>query len=135
MRIWFVPVSELDDRRLLGEHGELHVMANALIRGGGRWYNHPATKMFRGKIGALYRRHEEQVAEMVRRGFTGHKTPFPVEMVPPEQMDAYIEITEEMLETDRRDLAERRRLTQEHGGISWRKARQELPPDAGGRTR
>ncbi len=124
MRIWFVPVSELDDRHLLGEHVELHVMANALVRGGGGWYNHPATKIFRGKMGALYRRHEEQVAGMVRRGFTGHKTPFPVEMIPSQEMDACVEITDEMLETDRRDLAERHRLTQEHGGKSWRKARQ-----------
>jgi len=123
MRIWFVPVSELDDRHLLGEHVELHVMANALIRGGGRWYNHPATKMFAGKLGALYRRHEEQAAEMAKRGFSGHKSPFPVEMVPPEEMNTYIEVTEEMLEMDRRDLAERQRLSEEHGGISWRKAR------------
>jgi hypothetical protein len=123
MRIWFVPISELDDRHLLGEHLELHVMANAIIRGGGGWYNHPATNMFKGKLGALYRRHEEQVAEMIRRGFTGHKTPFPVEMIPPEEMDSEIEITEEMLEIDRRDLAERQRLTEEYGGISWRKAK------------
>ena len=113
MRIWFVPVEELDDRHLLGEHAELHVMANALIRGGGRWYNHPATRFFRGKLGALYRRHEEQVAEMRRRGWTGHSSEFPVESIPPEEMDAEIEVTPEMLEKDRRDLAERKRLARE----------------------
>lgn len=123
MRIWFVSVTELDDRHLLGEHLELHVMANALIRGGGGWYNHPATRMFHGKLGALYRRHEEQVAEMARRGFHGHKTPFPVDMIAPEEMDAEIEITQEMLARDRHDLAERIKLTKEHGGISWRKAK------------
>lgn len=123
MRIWFVSVSELDDRHLLGEHVELHVMANALIRGGGGWYNHPATQMFRGKLGALYRRHEQQVAEMRRRGFTGHRTPFPVHMIPPDEMDAEVEITPAMIERDRADLAERQTLTREHGGMSWRKAR------------
>ncbi len=123
MRIWFVPVEELDDRHLLGEHLELHIMANALIRGGGGWYNHPATRMFRGKLGALYRRHEQQVAEMRHRGFTGHKTPFPVESIPPEEMEAQIEVTPEMLAQDRADLAERQRLTDEFGGISWRKAK------------
>lgn len=123
MRIWFVPVSELDDRHLLGEHLELHTMTSAILRGGGGWFNHPATNLFKGRLGALYRRHEEQVAEMKRRGFTGHKTPFPVDMIPPEEMDAEIEITEEMLEQDRRDLAERNRLSGEHGGISWRKAK------------
>ena len=121
MRIWFVPVTELDDRHLLGEHLELHVMANELIRPGGGWRNHPAVKLFRGKLGALYRRHEEQGAEMQRRGFTGHKTPFPADKIPPDEMDTVVEITEEMLEKDRRDLAERNALSQEHGGISWRK--------------
>lgn len=125
MRIWFVPVAELDDRHLLGEHLELHVMANELIRPGGGWRNHPAVKLFRGKLGALYRRHEEQVAEMQRRGFTGHKTPFPSDKIPPDEMDAAVEITEEMLEKDRRDLAMRNALSQEHGGISWRKVSQE----------
>lgn len=124
MRIWFVPVEELDARHLLGEHVELHVMANALIRGGGGWYNHPATKFFKGKLGALYRRHEDQVAEMERRGFTGHKTPFPVEMIPPDEMDAVIEVTEEMLARDRADLEERVRLSAEHGGMSWRRVKQ-----------
>lgn len=123
MRIWFVPIIDLDDRHLLGEHLELHVMANALIRGGGGWYNHPATRMFSGKLGALYQRHEEQVAEMARRGFHGHKTPFPVDQIPLEEMDAVVEITEEMLARDRADLAERQRLSEEYGGISWRKAK------------
>jgi hypothetical protein len=121
MRIWFVPVTELDDRHLLGEHLELHVMANELIHPGGGWRNHPAVKLFRGKLGALYRRHEAQVAEMRRRGFMGHKTPFPAEHIPLDQMDADIEITPDMLEKDRRDLAERQRISEEHGGISWRK--------------
>ncbi|MHB9037281.1 MAG: pyrimidine dimer DNA glycosylase/endonuclease V [Armatimonadota bacterium] len=123
MRIWFVPVTELDDRHLLGEHLELHVIANELISPGGGWRNHPAVKLFRGKLGALYRRHEEEVAEMRRRGFDGHKTPFPAEHISLDQMDAAIEITPEMLEKDRRDLAERQRLSEEHGGMSWRKAK------------
>lgn len=126
MRIWFVPANELDDRHLLGEHLELHIMANAILRGGGGWYNHPATNMFKGKLGALYRRHEEQVAEMLRRGFHGHKTPFPVELIPPEEMDAVIEVTPEMLEKDRDDLAERQRLSAQFGGISWRKAKKRV---------
>jgi hypothetical protein len=122
MRIWFVPVEELDDRHLLGEHLELHVMTTALIRGGGGWYNHPATQFFKGKLGALYRRHEDQVAEMKRRGWSGHGSAFPVDRIPPDEMDAHIDVTEEMLERDRRDLAERKRLTEVAGGGSWRKA-------------
>lgn len=121
MRIWFVPVEELDDRHLLGEHMELHVMANALIRGGG-WSNHPATRFFEGKLGALYRRHEEQVAEMERRGWHGHNSVFPAEDIPPGEVDATIEVTAEMLERDRKDLAERKRLTELMNGGSWRKA-------------
>jgi hypothetical protein len=121
MRIWFVPVQELDDRHLLGEHLELHVMTNALIRGCGGWYNHPATQFFRGKLGALYRRHEEQVDEMQRRGWIGHSSEFPIEQIPKDEMDAEIEITPEMLEKDRHDLEERKRLTELAGGGSWRK--------------
>ena len=59
---------------------------------------------------------------MQRRGFTGHNTPFPIEMIPPEEMNTTIEITEEMLAKDRADLAERLRLSEEMGGRSWRKA-------------
>jgi hypothetical protein len=121
MRIWFVPVEELDDRHLLGEHLELHTMASVLMKGGGGWYNHPATQAFRGKLGALYRRHEEQVAEMQRRGWRGHKSAFPVERIPEDEMDAVIVVTDEMLERDRLDLAERKRLTELSGGGSWRK--------------
>ena len=123
MRIWFVPISELDDRHLLGEHLELHVMTSALIRGGGGWYNHPATRFFKGRLGALYRRHEEQVAEMRRRGWTGHRSEFPVDQIPSDQMDAAVEVTSEMLENDRHDLAERKRLAEAAGGGSWRRVK------------
>lgn len=99
-------------------------MVNALLRGGGGWYNHPATRFFKGKLGALYRRHEEEVAEMERRGWSGHQSAFPIDQIPSEEMDTYIEVTEEMLEHDRADLAERRRLTALAGGGSWRKAKE-----------
>lgn len=123
LRIWFVPVEELDDRHLLGEHMELHTMASVLIRGGGGWYNHPATQMFKGKLGALYRRHEEEVFEMRRRGWTGHRSPFPLQSAPPDQMDAEVEVSADMIEKDRLDLSERRRMTELANGGSWRKAR------------
>lgn len=126
MRIWFVPVEELDDRHLLGEHLELHIMVNAILRGGGGWYNHPATQLFKGKLGALYRRHEAQVEEMLRRGWMGHKSAFPVDEIPPEEMDATIEVTQEMLDKDRSDLADRKRLTDLSGGGSWRKIAAEI---------
>jgi hypothetical protein len=70
----------------------------------------------------FYRRHEEQVIEMRRRGWTGHHSPFPMDKIPPEERNAAIEVTDEMLERDRMDLAERKRLTDEAGGRSWRKA-------------
>lgn len=78
MRIWDVPVGELDDQHLLGEHAELHGLWSILRSGGGGGYaNHPETRRWRGRRPALWQRHEEQVAEMARRGWRGHRSPLP----------------------------------------------------------
>lgn len=61
---------------------------------------------------------------MRRRGWSGHRSDFPVEEIPPEEMNAAVEVTEDMLERDRQDLAERKRLTEKAGGGSWRKVRE-----------
>jgi hypothetical protein len=58
---------------------------------------------------------------MQRRGWIGHSSEFPIEQIPKDEMDAEIEITPEMLEKDRHDLEERKRLTELAGGGSWRK--------------
>jgi hypothetical protein len=76
MRIWHpIPPFCLDDRRLLGEHNELHCIWTVLTEGRKGYRNHPETKRWEGHLPALARRHEMLVAEMRRRGWTGHKSP------------------------------------------------------------
>lgn len=76
MRIWDLPVSMLCRAHLLGEHRELHGLWNILLHDKKGYRNHPETKRWVGKLGALRRRHEAQVEEMARRGFT-HRSPLP----------------------------------------------------------
>jgi hypothetical protein len=76
MRIWHpIPPLCLDDRRLLGEHNELHCIWTVLTEGRKGYRNHPETKRWETHLPALARRHEMLVAEMRRRGWTGHKSP------------------------------------------------------------
>jgi len=74
MRIWDVDVGELCDRHLLGEHRELHAVWSILTNGRSGYANHPETLRWRGRLAALFARHEEEVAEMARRGFD-HASP------------------------------------------------------------
>jgi hypothetical protein len=109
VRIWNLPVEELDDQHLLGEHLELHIIWNALtlppspgrkVRG---WRNHPETRRFEDRLGTLYDRHEQQVAEMVRRGWRGHRSPLdptPAEGTPRD----WPPVSPERLQQDRADL-------------------------------
>ena len=74
MRVWDVDVRELCDRHLLGEHRELHAIWSILTNGRTGYANHPETVRWRGRLAALYARHDEEVAEMARRGFR-HASP------------------------------------------------------------
>ncbi|MGD9726956.1 MAG: pyrimidine dimer DNA glycosylase/endonuclease V [Nitrospira sp.] len=76
MRIWDVPVADLCRRHLLGEHRELHGLWNILTLGKKGYSHHPETRRWDGKLGALRRRHDDLVAEMVRRGYR-HQSPLP----------------------------------------------------------
>ncbi len=125
VRIWNLPVEELDDQHLLGEHLELHIIWNALTKppDPGRrrgWRNHPETRRFEERVGALYDRHSAQVAEMVRRGWNGHKTPLE-EAPAADTSREWPPVTAERLRKDRDDLVAH--------FPGWRKARGQ-PPDA-----
>lgn len=74
MRIWDIPPSELCRIHLLGEHRELHALWTILTANKKGYRNHPETKRWVGKLAALYKRHEEEVKEMEKRGYT-HKSP------------------------------------------------------------
>ena len=74
MRIWDPAVIDVCDRHLLGEHRELHAVWSILTTGKRGYARHPETLRWRGRLAALYARHDEQVQEMRRRGFR-HRSP------------------------------------------------------------
>jgi hypothetical protein len=74
VRVWDVDVRSLCDRHLLGEHRELHAIWTVHTEGKRGYARHPETLRWRGRLAALYARHEAQVAEMARRGFR-HASP------------------------------------------------------------
>jgi hypothetical protein len=74
VRIWDVDVRWLCDRHLLGEHRELHAIWTVHTERKRGYARHPETLRWRGRLAALYARHEAQVAEMARRGFR-HASP------------------------------------------------------------
>ncbi len=99
VRIWCVPVSELDRQHLLGEHAELHCIVGAL-QGKYRAYSrHPETLRFKDHIEQLYFRHGEQVCEMRKRGYK-HNSPLPF------SSQAYV-CTKEEAQRDQAELLKR----------------------------
>ena len=76
MRIWDVPPDRLCRNHLLGEHAELHAVWSILTQGKSGYANHPETLRWRGKLKALFSRHEQLVAEMESRGYK-HGSPLP----------------------------------------------------------
>lgn len=74
MRIWDVPPSLLCRQHLLGEHRELHGLWRILTEDRQGYAQHPETRRWRGKLAALYQRHERLAEEMARRGYR-HASP------------------------------------------------------------
>ena len=72
MRVWDVHPSRLCRRHLLGEHRELHGLWNILVLEKRGYSFHPETKRWEGKLAALYKRHQQLVEEMQRRGYRHH---------------------------------------------------------------
>ncbi|MCW4004737.1 MAG: pyrimidine dimer DNA glycosylase/endonuclease V [Candidatus Bathyarchaeota archaeon] len=99
VRIWCVPVSELDRQHLLGEHAELHCIVGALQGKYKAYQNHPQTLRFKDRIEQLYTRHEQQVQEMQKRGYK-HNSLLPASNQP------YI-CTKEEYTRDHAELAKR----------------------------
>jgi hypothetical protein len=78
LRIWDLEPERLCRQHLLGEHRELHGLWVILTQDKKGFARHPETARWRGKLKALYQRHEGLVAEMGRRGYR-HQTPLPRE--------------------------------------------------------
>jgi len=74
MRVWDIPPDKLCRNHLLGEHRELHAIWSILTQDKKGYSNHPETLRWKGKLKALYLRHEMLVDEMQKRGYV-HKTP------------------------------------------------------------
>ena len=73
MRIWDIPPKKLCKNHLLGEHRELHAMWMVITENKKGYSMHPETLRWKGKLKAMYSRHEELVKEMSSRGYS-HKS-------------------------------------------------------------
>ena len=74
MRIWDIAPKKLCRNHLLGEHRELHAIWSVLVNGKKGYARHPETLRWKGKLKALYARHEALVGEMTARGYR-HRSP------------------------------------------------------------
>jgi Pyrimidine dimer DNA glycosylase len=74
MRIWDVSPRKLCRSHLLGEHRELHAIWSVLVNGKKGYARHPETLRWKGKLNALYGRHDALVIEMSNRGYR-HRSP------------------------------------------------------------
>jgi hypothetical protein len=74
MRIWDISPKKLCRNHLLAEHRELHAIWKILTENKKGYSRHPETLRWKGKLKALYLRHEKLVQEMGRRGYN-HKSP------------------------------------------------------------
>lgn len=69
MRIWDIEPVRLCRNHLLGEHNELHAIWSIIIHGKNGYAHHPEVMRWRGRLKALYLRHEKLVKEFKRRGY------------------------------------------------------------------
>jgi hypothetical protein len=74
MRIWDLSPSRLCRQHLLGEHRELHAVWTVITKDKAGYAHHPETLRWKGKLRALYARHQRLAAEMRRRGYS-HASP------------------------------------------------------------
>ena len=72
MRIWDIPPEKMCRQHLLGEHRELHALWSIITNNKKAYAHHPETMRWRGKLKALYLRHEALVYEMTKRGYKHH---------------------------------------------------------------
>lgn len=74
MRVWDISPKKLCRGHLLGEHREIHAIWTVITKQKKGYSKHPETKRWKGKLSALYQRHEELVIEMKIRGYS-HNSP------------------------------------------------------------
>jgi hypothetical protein len=74
MRIWDIRPIYLCRQHLLGEHLELHAIWSILTKNKKGYCRHPETLRWKGKLAALFARHEKLVNEMDQRHYC-HQSP------------------------------------------------------------
>jgi hypothetical protein len=74
VRIWDLAPAKLCRPHLLGEHRELHAIWTVLTEDRSGYSRHPETLRWKGRLRALFRRHEALVLEMALRGYD-HRSP------------------------------------------------------------
>ena len=74
MRVWDIAPSRLCRQHLLGEHREIHAVWNVITLAREGYSRHPETMRWRGRLRALYERHEAVAGEMSARGYA-HRSP------------------------------------------------------------
>jgi hypothetical protein len=72
MSNWYISPKKLCRPHLLGEHRELHAIWSMIVNGRKGYAHHPETLRWKGKLKALFSRHEALVAEMSDRGYQHH---------------------------------------------------------------
>lgn len=98
MRIWDLPPAILCRAHLLGEHRELHAIWTVLTEEKTGYARHPETIRWRGKLAALYFRHEALVEEMTRRGYR-HASPLdPTLATGSAVQDVFVDLPERQIE-------------------------------------
>jgi hypothetical protein len=86
----------------VGEHRELHAVWSILTQGKKGYAHHPETLRWKGKLRALYLRHQKLVREMARRGYT-HRIPLsPALAKGKASQDAFVDPPEEQARILRR---------------------------------
>ncbi len=104
MRVWDLPPAGLCRNHLLAEHRELHAVWSVLTKGKKGYSRHPEVLRWSGKLKSLYLRHEEEAAEMRRRGYS-HRSPLD------RSLAAGASVQDEMVD----DIAEQKRLLRSKG--------------------
>jgi hypothetical protein len=97
MRIWDINPNVLCRQHLLGEHREIHAIWSIITENKKGYSNHPETKRWKGKLKALYNRHEEIVKEMKKRGYV-HNNPLEKRLaIGKDKQNVYIDTIEDQM--------------------------------------
>ncbi len=97
MRIWDVSPDRLCRNHLLGEHRELHALWTILTQNKEGYSRHPETVRWRGRLKALFQRHNDLVGEMEKRGYS-HRSPLDPSLASgQENQDAYVDCPDDQI--------------------------------------